>query len=190
VVVELPFDGPVYYRAAVPANRRLVMPADAVDTGQTSFTATVVTDTSDSFLKPPVGAVPTHTVAATPPTVDFVAYPHPAYPGNPWSSWSGGLLASNGRFYSAIGDHLKEDGNAFLYQYDPLTKQLTLIGDVLASVDHIPGTWGHGKIHSQLSEGLDGYLYMTSYWGSRKKLAFEGNYRGSLLIRYPLGISD
>ena len=187
VVVEMPFNGPVFTRNSVPANRLLVMPDGTIPPPpHQELSTTAVTDTSSRFLEAPKADLPAHTVAVTPPTVDFAVFPHPDHQGNSWSTWGGGLLASDGRFYSAIGDHLGQDGNAFVYVYDPLARQLTLIGDVLSTVNHVSGTWGHGKIHSQISEGPDGHIYMTSYWGSRKKLVFEGNYKGSVLLRYPL----
>ena len=39
-------------------------------------------------------------------TVDFVAHPLPPHRGKPWSHWGEGLVASNGRYYTAIGNSL------------------------------------------------------------------------------------
>ena len=198
VVVEMPFSGPVYRKNSVPANRLVVMPNGSVETpAHQGLEATAVTDSSPSFLTKPSGvSLPAHTVASTAPVVDFIPYPHPNYEGKPWSMWGGGLVASNGKFYAAAGDHLTpqksggtRDGNTFLYEYDPITKKLKSVGDILTASNHVAGAWGHGKIHGQINESADGYLYMTSYWGSRSGLVFDANYQGSVLLRYPLGIA-
>lgn len=115
-------------------------------------------------------------------TVSAALYPHPDYEGNPWSQWGQGMIA-DGRFYSAIGDHLAVDGNSFVYEYDPSTGQLIMAGDILSYVDHVPGTWGYGKVHSQMVPGPCGEVYFSTYWGSFRDIEFEGNYRGDILFR-------
>ncbi|HLF04089.1 MAG TPA: CRTAC1 family protein [Dehalococcoidia bacterium] len=183
VVVAMPFGGPVVVKNGVPANRRLLMPQGVLEATATGeLQATAVTDTSPQFIQERAG-LPPHTLATTAPTVDFVLYPKPNYSGNPWSQWGAALLASDGRFYSAIGDHKGQDGNAYLYEYDPVTRKLTLVGDLLTAVKHVPGGFGHGKIHSRITES-GGYLYMTSYWGTRKGLTFDQNYQGSVVLVY------
>jgi hypothetical protein len=110
-------------------------------------------------------------------------YPHPDYEGNPWSQWGQGIVVEDGRFFSAIGDHQGPDGNSYVYEYDPSSGKLTMVGDILSYVDHVPGTWGHGKIHSQMVPGPCGEIYFSTYWGSFRDIEFEGNYRGELLFR-------
>lgn len=101
--------------------------------------------------------------------VSAAVYPHPDYEGKPWSQWGQGMVGANGRFYySAIGDHLAKDG------YDPTSNTLTMIGDALSYVDHVPCTWGYGKIHSQMVPGPCGEIYFSTYWGSSRDLEFEG----------------
>ena len=119
-------------------------------------------------------------------TLDVVAHPLPGYQGNPWSHWGEGLLASNGRYYTGIGDHQGADGNAFLYEYDPATKTLRAVGDVLHAYGrHDEGAWGYGKIHGRISEDRCGLLYFSTYWGSRRGgLDYAGSYQGDLLMRY------
>ncbi|MGI9421328.1 MAG: hypothetical protein ACR2RA_26160, partial [Geminicoccaceae bacterium] len=119
-------------------------------------------------------------------TVDFVAHPLPPYPGNPWSHWGEGLLASDGRYYTAIGDHLGPDGNSFLYDYDPASGTLRAIGDVLHAYGvHDKGAWGYGKVHGRISEDPCGLLYFSTYWGTRRGgLTYAGSYQGDLLMRY------
>ena len=118
-------------------------------------------------------------------TVDFVAHPLPPHEGKPWSHWGEGLVASNGRYYTAIGDHRGADGNSYLYEYDPTTRTLRAVGDVLAAYDdHRKGEWGYGKVHGQISEGDCGRLYFPTYWGTRRGIAYRGSYTGDLLMRY------
>lgn len=117
-------------------------------------------------------------------TVKAALYPHPDYEGNPWSQWGQGITVDDGRFFSAIGDHAGPDGNSYVYEYDPSTGQLTMVGDILGYVDdHVAGTWGYGKIHSQMVFGPCEEIYFSTYWGTFRNIEFEGNYRGDLLFR-------
>ena len=118
-------------------------------------------------------------------TVDFAVHPLPPTRGNPWSHWGEGVVASNGRYYTAIGDHQGVDGNSFLYEYDPSTKQLKVVGDILDAFGaHQSGSWGYGKVHGQISEDSCGQLYFNTYWGTRRGLTYSGSYAGDLLMRY------
>jgi hypothetical protein len=117
------------------------------------------------------------------PRVEAVVYPHPDYEGHPWSQWGQGVVLSDGRFISAIGDHLGRDGNSYLYEYRPDDGTLTLVADVLSYADHQPGAWGYGKIHGQMALGPCGEIYFSTYWGDRDELTFSGSYRGDLLFR-------
>ncbi len=115
--------------------------------------------------------------------VEGAVYPRPDYEGKPWSQWGQGIVLPDGRFISAIGDQLGPDGNSYLFEYDPSTGRLETIGDVLSYVEHEPGTWGYGKIHSQMVPGPCGEVYFSTYWGSYRGLRFEGEYRGDILFR-------
>lgn len=117
------------------------------------------------------------------PRVEAVVYPHPQYEGNPWSQWGQGVVLADGRFLSAIGDHLGQDGNSYVYEYRPESGTLTLVADVLSYADHQPGAWGYGKIHGQMVLGPCGETYFSTYWGDRDELTFGGSYRGDLLFR-------
>ena len=124
--------------------------------------------------------------------VDYAAHPLPYPEGSPWSHWGKGLLASNGKFYSAVGDHGAEgsckgpgDGNTFLYEYDPETKVLRAVGDALTAFgDHRPGDNGFGKVHGQIDEGPCGLVYLHTYWGSADCVTYNERYRGDILLRY------
>ena len=115
--------------------------------------------------------------------VRAAVYPRPDYEGDPWSQWGQGVVLDDGRFISAIGDHLGPGGNSFIYEYDPSDDRLTQISDVLSLTDHEDGEWGYGKIHAQMVEGPCGEVYAATYWGTVRDLSYEGNYRGDVLLR-------
>lgn len=115
--------------------------------------------------------------------VEGAVYPHPGYEGSPWSQWGQGLVIEDGRFFSAIGDHLGPDGNSYIYEYDPEAGELTMVADVLSYVDHEPGSWGYGKVHGQMVPGPCGEFYLSTYWGTFRDLEFDGSYNGDLLMR-------
>ncbi len=118
----------------------------------------------------------------TTPRVEAVIYPHPDYDGEPWTQWGQGLVLDDGRYLSGIGDHQGRDGNSYLYEYDPATKTLTQIADVLAIVDHAPGDWGFGKIHAQMVQGPCDSVLVSTYWGTRRDIEFTAGYQGDLLL--------
>lgn len=120
---------------------------------------------------------------STGPVVRGGVYPRPDYEGNPWSQWGQGIVLPDGRFLSAIGDHLGRDGNAHFYEFDPATDRLTQIADVLSLTDHQSGDWGYGKIHAQMIAGPCGEAYAATYWGTRRDLVYGGSYQGDLLLR-------
>ncbi len=121
------------------------------------------------------------------PRVEAVVYPRPEYKGNPWSQWGQGIVLADGRYLSTIGDHLGADGNSYLFVYDPDTRELTRFADVLSQVEHERGAWGYGKIHAQLVAGACDEVYVSTYWGSRKGLAYSSTYDGDLLFRIDPG---
>ena len=124
--------------------------------------------------------------------IDWALYPLPYPDAHVWATWSKGVIATtNGKYYSALGDGNSPgdpsgDGNTFLYEYDPATKLLRAVGDILSAFGaHVPGENGYGKIQGQIGEGPCGLLYLHSYWGSApNKIVYGGNYLGDLLLRY------
>ena len=115
--------------------------------------------------------------------VEGAVYPRPDYPGDPWTMWGQGIALSDGRFLSAIGDHIGPDGNSFIYEYDPNAGTLATLGDLLSYVDHTPGSWGYGKVHGQMVNGPCGEVYFASYWGTNRDLVYDESYRGDFLFR-------
>src|SRR5829696_995998 len=116
-------------------------------------------------------------------TVRAAVYPGPVATGDPCSHWGQGAVTADGRFLSAVGDHLGADGNSYVYEYDPATGSLTLVTDVLSLVDHRPGAWGYGKIHAQMVVGPCDQVYASTYWGTRDGLVYGDGYDGDLLLR-------
>jgi len=156
-----------------------------VAAGQTSDEG--VTLSGDAFLKVPAG-VGEVAVAKTPPTVYvrlFKDLPDGGK-GTLWSGWGDGCLASNGKYYTAIGDHLDihgGTGQSRLYEFDPAAKSLKM---VVNTREVIPDAkLAGGKVHARLEEAADGWLYYASYWGKVPKDAdWDAGFRGSALLRF------
>jgi hypothetical protein len=115
--------------------------------------------------------------------VSGAIYPRPDYEGNPWTQWGQGIALADGRFISAIGDHIGPDGNSYVYEYDPGSGSLNMVGDLLSYVEHTPGSWGYGKVHGQMVAGACGEVYFASYWGTNRDLRYGGSYTGDYLFR-------
>ncbi len=151
----------------------------------------IVTESSPDLLKPPTTLRPGVEIARTPPTVDFMYFPGQDYPGNPWSCWGDGVFA-NGKYYTAIGDHLaigrkgsnpERTGAGFIYEYDPGTKTLRMILDVKKLLALPPGHYTPGKVHSRLDVGADGWVYFGTHRGSPSATTDEFHYKGDWIIR-------
>lgn len=106
--------------------------------------------------------------------------------GTLWSSWGDGCLASTGKYYTSIGDHLGRNATCHLYEYDSSTKRLKLVFDAFRDLKHNEGQYGHGKIHSGIHEDKDGWLWFSTYWGKHREVeaAFGPDYQGSVVLRY------
>lgn len=96
--------------------------------------------------------------------IEYATYPVPPYAAN-WSQWGQGLVASTGKVYSAVGDHKGVGGNTFVYEYDPNTHVLRALVNLQQAVPIRKDEYGFGKIHGRISEGRDGNLYFTSFYG-------------------------
>jgi hypothetical protein len=143
---------------------------------------TVVTDTSDAFLKPADTLRDGVSIAKTPPTIDFLYYPGQTYAGRPWSNW-GDSIAANGKYYASIGDHLAPAGNAYVYEYDPAQKSFRKLAEIAQLIKLPEGDYVPGKIHSRLDLGDDGWLYFATHRGSTKVTADQYNYKGDWILR-------
>jgi len=143
---------------------------------------------SKDLLITPAGLKANFVVAAAAPQVSaYLITGLPEAPQALWSSWGNGCVASNGKYYFAIGDHRGYDGNSFVYEYDPAKGSVEKIIDIAEAIGQKSGDYGNGKIHAPIIE-YEGGLYFTTYWGKEKLVeeAFKKGYRGSLLFRFDL----
>ena len=152
---------------------------------------TVFTDKSDDFLQPAATLGADVAIAKTPPTVDFLFYPGQDYPGKPWSNWGDSVVA-NGKYYSAIGDHLaigakstgdNGTGTGFVFEYDPASKTLRSLVDLAKLLNLPAGHYTPGKIHSRVDMGSDGWLYYATHRGSVRATTAEFQYKGDWIFR-------
>ncbi|MFP5416933.1 MAG: FG-GAP-like repeat-containing protein [Actinomycetes bacterium] len=134
----------------------------------------------------PTGAGATVTVlaerTARTPRVSAATYPRPDHAGRPWSQWGQGLVLPDGRFLSAIGDHLGVDGNSYLFVFEPDRGVLTRFADVASVLGHAQGEFGYGKIHAQLVAVSCDSVVAGTFWGTRTGLEYGGSYTGDHLL--------
>lgn len=147
----------------------------------------VTTITSNDFLKPAGALKSGVSIANAAPTVDFMYYPGQTYAGDPWSVWGDGS-AENGKYYSAIGDHLSPKGSPYVYEYDSATKKLRVLVCVrkfLESSGSIPESMYYtpGKIHGRVDLGSDGWLYYSTHRGSPGTTNDAHGYLGDWILR-------
>jgi len=138
--------------------------------------------TTDEFIIRPESLQADVVMAKRAPQVDFLYYPGQTYEGRPWSNW-GNSTFTNGRYYSAIGDHLAPQGNAFVYEYNPEAKTFRLLTDVSQTINLPDGHYTPGKVHSHLGLAKDGWLYFSTHRGSTKATTAANHYTGDWLLR-------
>ncbi len=122
--------------------------------------AVVDSGTSPLLLQPGETLLEGIEVAKTAPQVDFVYYDCQTYEPEPgvWSNWGDGLAVGE-KYYSAVGDHSSPGGNAFVYEYDAVTKTNRLLLDLRSILKVADGEYTPGKIHSRLDLSQDGWRY-------------------------------
>lgn len=118
--------------------------------------------------------------------VDVAEYPLPGDHGDPWSQWGQGVVLSDGTHLSAVGDHLGQDGDSHLYEYDPRRGTLTLVASVSDAISQPPGHWGYGKIHGAMVPVGCQSVVLATFWGTRRGLVTDDVYRGDHLLRYDI----
>ena len=141
------------------------------------------------LLKPAMTLRAGVAVAKTPPAIDLMYFPGQDYPGKPWSVWGDSVVAG-GKYYASIGDHLAVDraterstGNCFVYEYDPATRTLRRLVDVMKLLNLPAGHYTPGKIHGRLDMGSDGWLYFSTHRGSTGATTDKNHYQGDWIIR-------
>lgn len=142
----------------------------------------VVSIESADLLKPQPNLRADVSIAKTPPRVDLLYYPEQTYPGHPWSVWGDGLAVGT-KYYSAIGDHLAPQGNAFVFEYDSETSRIRTLASTAKTIDLPEGHYMPGKIHSRLDLGRDGWLYYSTHRGSTRVTTDEYHYKGDWILR-------
>jgi len=106
-----------------------------------------------------------YAVAKHAPKVEYVAYPVSEIAD--WTHWGTGCLHSNGKIYTAIGDHGGTGADSYLYEFDPSAGRLRCLVSLCQVVkDFKPSDYGFSKVHGRICEGSDGKLYFSSFWGA------------------------
>ena len=166
--------------------------AAAAEDTTTTTTGSSTTSTAADDCPAPAAATPAEGPSATLErigaadgvTVSAAVYALPEGEGDPWSQWGQGVVLPDGRFVSALGDHLGRDGNSWFYEFDPTTNALTRTAEVAAALGHQPGDWGYGKVHAPMVLGPCDEVITATYWGTRTDLVVGGSYQGDHLLRY------
>lgn len=152
------------------------------------------TDQDGALLVPPerLAGSKAFTIAAVPPKITLSTVT--GLPelrdldkkGGLWSLWGEGVVAGNGKYYSALGNHRGIDGNCYLYEYDPVTHAHRQVLDVATFLKLKPGEFGHGKLHGRLDEMPDGWIYFATYWGTHPHNAAQAvrDHVGGRLLAY------
>jgi len=149
---------------------------------QLSDGQSVVSVESKHLLKPQPGLKADVKIAKTPPRVELLYYPQQTYPGHPWSVWGDGLAVGT-KYYSAIGDHLAPQGDAFVFEYDTQTRQFRTLSSTSKVINLPEGHYMPGKIHSRIDQGKDGWLYYSTHRGSTRVTTDEYHYKGDWILR-------
>lgn len=143
----------------------------------------VAVESGPELLEPPATLVKGVTIAKTAPVVELRYLPGQDYAGRPWSVWGESLFAG-GKYYTAIGDHLAPQGNAFVYEYDPEKKALRRIADLRKTLALPAGHYTPGKIHTRLDLGSDGWLYFATHRGSTRTTTDAYHFKGDWVMRH------
>jgi hypothetical protein len=151
----------------------------------------VVTDQSAAFLAPPATLREDVEIATSPPSVDFLFYPGQDYPGHPWSNWGEGT-AADGKYYSAIGDHLAivgkregghGNGSAFVFEYETGSHQVRELVNTARLLNLPDDHYWPGKIHTRVELGRDGWVYFATHRGSTRATSEQYHYEGDWIVR-------
>ena len=113
------------------------------------------TDVSKDFLKIPdmYAGNTDFIVAKSAPEIDFAPvrglWPEffPEDNKGLWSQWGEVTRGPNGKFYMASGDHRCKDGQVFITEYDPVSREQKIVVDVGKVCGWKKGQYVDGKIH-------------------------------------------
>jgi hypothetical protein len=143
----------------------------------------IVTLETKDFIKPTGPLQSDVGIADTAPIIDFLYYDCQTYPGKPWSVWGEGLAVGD-KYYSAVGDHLAPQGNAYLYEFDTKTKTSRQLVDLRKALNLPAGHYTPGKIHSRIDMGSDGWLYFSTHRGSTRTTIPANHFTGGWILRH------
>lgn len=146
-----------------------------------------VTIDSDELLKPGPNLIDGVDVALTPPKVTFLYYPGQDYAGNPWCFRGVGSVR-DGKYYSALCDHLAPQGTAKLFEFDTATQGFRLLVDTakfLRSSGQITPDMKYtpGEIQTRIEFGNDGWLYYGTTRGSTRVTNDANGFRGEWVLK-------
>ena len=142
----------------------------------------IVSVESADLLRPQPGLRANVSIAKTAPRVDLLFYPEQNYEGHPWSVWGDGVAVGT-QYYSAIGDHLAPQGNAFVFEFDSKTSRMRTLASTAKVLGLPDGHYMPGKIHSRIDLGSDGWLYYATHRGSTRVTTDEYHYKGDWILR-------
>ena len=94
----------------------------------------IVSVESADLLAPQDNLKPGVQIAKTAPKVDLIYYPEQNYEGHPWSVWGDGLTVGT-KYFSAVGDHLAPQGNAFVFEYDSKTSRIRTLASTAKTIN-------------------------------------------------------
>ena len=136
-------------------------------------------------------------VARRAPTVDLAFHrelPHDGRNRTGWTTWGDIAVAADGRVYSGIGDHGDDaagTANAYIYQWDPETRELRQVVDVNRVGPREGGEPGWSKVHARIDAADDGWIYFSGTLNNGQR-AGAADYRwtaslpgGQLLRHHP-----
>jgi hypothetical protein len=148
--------------------------------------ASVTIDSVD-LLKPGPNLLDGVEIAKTPPRVTFLFYPGQDYAGNPWSFRGVGSVR-NGKYYSALCDHLAPLGTAMLFEFDTATRRFRLLvntadflrtsGQITPHMKYTPG-----EVQTRIEFGRDGWLYYGTTRGSTRVTNDANGFRGEWVLK-------
>lgn len=108
------------------------------------------------------------------------------YPGQDrfdfWSNWGDGL-ATDGAYYSSIGNHKGLDGRCMVYEWNGRSGKLRMICDVKRLLALPASQYVPGKIHGRIDMGGDGWLYFATARGTTGVTTDAYGYEGDWIIR-------
>ena len=138
-------------------------------------------------MKPGPNLRPGVTIAKIAPRVTFMYYPGQTYPGNPWCFRGVGCV-KDGKYYSALCDHLAPLGTAKLFEFDSQSKKFRLLVDtakflrksrqITAKMKYTPG-----EIQTRIEFGNDGWLYYGTTRGSTRVTNDANGFLGEWVLR-------